>query len=365
MSPSPEPARTWIHRSHKHELGRERHAARRPRNGDLSVFQRLPHHFERGAFELRQLIEKQNPVVREAHFAGRWNGGAAEQPDIRDGVMWRAKGPGGDERLFAVEHSRDAVDLRALDRLLERHRGHDRGDPFRQHRFAGTGRTDHQQVVPAGDRHFNGAFDVALPFHVTEIDLVILVGGEERSEIARRRFDRRFASNELECFPQVPHAVDGDPFHHRGFVRVGRGNENRLFLLPARFQGHRQHAFDGAHAAVQRQLADKAESFEGRTVEILAHGDHPKRDRQVEAGTLFLYVGRREIDRRPSARPEIPAVTDRRSNAIAAFFYRGIGQANDDNVRVAPGTVDLDFHLVGIDSIDGGRIDLGEHRGNA
>jgi len=76
------------------------------------------------AFELRQLIKKKDAVMGETHFAGLGNGGAAEQTDIGDGVMRGAKRTSGDERLFAAEHSGDAVDLRALDRFLERHRWH-------------------------------------------------------------------------------------------------------------------------------------------------------------------------------------------------------------------------------------------------
>jgi hypothetical protein len=33
--------------------------------------------------------------------------------------------------------------------------------------------------VSAGDRDFDGAFDVTLAFHVGEIDIVIFVSGEE------------------------------------------------------------------------------------------------------------------------------------------------------------------------------------------
>jgi len=67
----------------------------------------------------------------QAHFAGLGNGGAAEQADIGDGVMRRSKWAGGNECLFAAEHSGNAVDLGALDRFFERHRRHDGGDPFR------------------------------------------------------------------------------------------------------------------------------------------------------------------------------------------------------------------------------------------
>ena len=66
------------------------------------------------------------------------------------------------------------------------------GDAFRQHRFAGTGRPDHQDVVTAGDGHFDRALHVALAFHVAEIDIVTLVRGEEFAEISACRQKRQF-----------------------------------------------------------------------------------------------------------------------------------------------------------------------------
>ena len=53
------------------------HAAGRARDGDLAVFERLAHDFQRRAFELRQLVEKKDAVMRETDFAGRGRGRAA------------------------------------------------------------------------------------------------------------------------------------------------------------------------------------------------------------------------------------------------------------------------------------------------
>ena len=64
------------------------------------------------------------------------------------------------------------------------------GDAFREHRFAGAGRADHQHVVSAGDRHFDRALDVALAFDIAEIDFVILMRGEKLAQIAARRRKR-------------------------------------------------------------------------------------------------------------------------------------------------------------------------------
>jgi len=352
--PIPEDIRARVHRGDEHELGWERDAASGAGDGYLSVFERLAHDFERGSLELGELIEKQDAVMGEAYFPGRGNSGAAEETDVGDGVMRRTEWSRRDKRLLAIQHPGNAVDLRALDRFFERHRRHDRRDPFRQHRFSGPGRADHEQIVAAGDGDFDGALDVSLAFYVGEIDLVVLVSREERSQIAISRGDQRFPPNELESLAEIVDAVDGDSFHHRGFVRVDRRNKDRLFLLPARFQCHRQHAFHGTNAAVEREFPHEAVFFEGGAIQLLGHRDQPERDWQIEAWPFFLNIGRCEIDRRPAARPMVTAVDDRRRDPVLTFFHRGIGQTDDDYFREAMRAVDLDLDFVGVDAKNGG-----------
>ncbi len=48
------------------------------------------------------------------------------------------------------EMARDREDHRDLEKLARTERRQDRGQPARQHRFAGTGRAVHQEVVAAG-----------------------------------------------------------------------------------------------------------------------------------------------------------------------------------------------------------------------
>ncbi len=143
----------------------------------------------------------------------------------------------------------------------------------------------------------------------------------------------------------------------------GFGNEDGLLAAPPRFERDGQHAFHRAHRAIQRQLADEAEFLERRAIQLFADRDHAERDRQIEARSFLLNVGRREIDRRSSARPEITAVADRRRDAVAALLHGGVGQPNDDDVRIASGAVDLDFDFIGIDAIDRGGINLCQHEG--
>src|SRR5439155_2817073 len=220
----------------------------------FSVLERLTHYFQSGSFELRQLIEKKDAIVGKAHFTRSRERSAAEQADVADGVMRRAKRPPRDKRFFAVEKSGNAVDLGGLDRFIKRHRRNNCWDPLRQHRLPRTRRANHENVVPAGDCHFNCAFDVALPFHVCKIDVVTLVGRKKSGEIAARWKKRKFAAEKLECLAQIMHAVDVDLVHHRGFERVCCRHKERLFAAASRFQR------TGSTPLTGRTLPSKASS---------------------------------------------------------------------------------------------------------
>ena len=63
-------------------------------------------------------------------------------------MMRRAERPL-DRELAAHQLAREAVHHRDFEHLLGRQRRQDRGQPRRQHRFAGAGRPDHQEIVAA------------------------------------------------------------------------------------------------------------------------------------------------------------------------------------------------------------------------
>ena len=127
------------------------------------------------------------------------------------------------------------MDLGRLDRFIERHRRNNCGNALRQHRFARTRRADHENVVTAGDRDLDRAFDVMLTFHVSEIDIVTLVGCEKSAEIATSWEQRKFAAKKLEGLAQIVDAVDVDLVHHGGFKRVRFWHEERLLAAAPRF----------------------------------------------------------------------------------------------------------------------------------
>jgi hypothetical protein len=58
-----------------------------------AVLEGLAEHLKDMAAALRQFIQEGHPVVRQRHFARRQHLAAADQPHIRDGMMWGATGP--------------------------------------------------------------------------------------------------------------------------------------------------------------------------------------------------------------------------------------------------------------------------------
>jgi hypothetical protein len=60
------------------------------------LLERLPQNFEHVAFELRELIEEEDAMMRTRHLPGHGNLALTDQADVGDGVVRGVTGPGGD-----------------------------------------------------------------------------------------------------------------------------------------------------------------------------------------------------------------------------------------------------------------------------
>lgn len=115
------------------------HAADRHR----AVFHRLPQHFQRPAIELGELVEEQNPVVRQRYLARRGNGTSADKARVADRMMRIAERTNGQQRMSGRQQPQGAVDARGLDRLTGRQIGQNGRHALSKHRLAGTRGTEH------------------------------------------------------------------------------------------------------------------------------------------------------------------------------------------------------------------------------
>ena len=142
------------------------------RDPHAAFLERLAQHLEHVPAELRHLVEEEHAVMREADFPGPRMRSAADQRDVRYGVMRRAERPLGQAAASRAEQARHRVDRRRLERLVEGQRRQDRRHAPRHHRLAGAGRADEQHVVPAGGRDLERAARERLALDVGEIDIV-------------------------------------------------------------------------------------------------------------------------------------------------------------------------------------------------
>ena len=96
--------------------------------------------------------------MRERDLARLDERASADQSGLRNRMMRKAKRARAHDAGASAQQSRDAVDLRYLERLVRRHRRKNRGQPSCEHRLAAAGRPDEEQVVAAGRGNFECSF---------------------------------------------------------------------------------------------------------------------------------------------------------------------------------------------------------------
>jgi len=353
-----------IHRRDEHERARQRDFAGAARNRHVPVLERLAQDLEGGAFELRQLVEKQHAVMRERDFARTRNRAASEQRDIRYRVVRRAKRPRLPIHLPRDRFAGGGVDAEDLEMLFERRRGHDRREAFGDHRFSRAGRPDHEQIVRAGDGDFDRAAQRLLALDFRKIRGAV-ARGRLRATPRHRGIERR----ELRFVAQKTHraiervdTVDGQLLDHRGFLGGQRRQQCTALAERACEPRHRERAADRPRRTRQAQLACDHPVAEILGFELARRGENPERDWQIIERAFLADVARREIDRGARARRMESAVVERRKNAIAGFLHRGIGQSDEVPPRLASfAGVDLDVNNFGLDSLQSGGRDRREH----
>ena len=358
------PAGTRVHGRDEQEPAREDETACGAADGHLAVFERLAQDFERGAFELRQFVEEEHAVVREADLARLGIGAAADESGVADRVVRRAEGPPAEERRIRRKQSEHGVDLAGLERLLLGHRRQDARHALREHALAGAGRADEDDVVTAGRRDLEGAFGRGLTLDLGEI---------RDARPVRLREDRAVPVGEREQFARerpngVRERVHGvDPHvrqHGRGFPGVFGGHDERADARSL-FREERgwQHALHRADAAVQCEFAQDHGAFERSLRERSGGRGQRERDRQVERRPFLADVGGREVHEREALRVTESGGIERAADAFAAFPDRRVGQAHDGDAHALAraGIVDLDLDGDGVDPEQGGGTRSREH----
>lgn len=103
-----------FHGGNHHEGTRVLNVVLGTADGNLAVLQGLTQHFEDAARQLRQFVEEEHAVVGQRYFARLCVLTAANEGDLRNGVVRGTERALRDERRAAIQSARHRVNLGGL-----------------------------------------------------------------------------------------------------------------------------------------------------------------------------------------------------------------------------------------------------------
>ena len=332
-------------------------------NRHRAVFQRLAEDFQRAAVELGQFIQKQDAVVGERNLPRHRRVAAADEAGVADGVMGRAERPPGHQRLARLQAAEGAVDAGGFNRFGGKERGQNSGNSFGQHRLAGAGRPDHEQVVLARGGHDDGPLGHLLAPDVAKIVLVLGEGVEQFTDAAGGRFNVELPREEADGLREAGHRNDFNLFHHGCFGRALRGYHQAAQVpLPSRRHRHRERPLRGPRVPFQRQLANHRILLQLFGFKLPAGDEHPERNRQIKRRRALGQFRRGQVNHHPVLRPQIAAVGHRPLHAVLTLLHSRLGEADQKNLGKRPRRdIDLHFHRHRLNPQKRKRLQLGEH----
>jgi hypothetical protein len=139
-------AAAGVHRRNQHETCRISDAVVGAGDRDLAVLKRLAQRIQHARIELRQFVEEQHALVGERNLARPGAKAAAGQRRHARGMVRAAEWPPRGQSAIA-DFAGNRGNHRYFQQFRRRQRRQDRGQAGSQHRFSGTGRTHHQNVV--------------------------------------------------------------------------------------------------------------------------------------------------------------------------------------------------------------------------
>ena len=246
----------------------------------------------------------------------------------------------------------------------KRQRRQDAGEPLGQHRLAGAGRADHQDVVAAGRGDFEGALGRGLAAHVAEIGRGFGFRANGRCATATAGENSSGRVEQRDHFGQVRTPYTLTPSTTAASAAFSAGTI-RLAMPCSR-----------AQTAIERaprtgRMAPSSESSPMKMCWSSAlHGAHRAQDPhghgQVEAGAFLAHVGGREIDGDAFVGIAEAGVDERALDALAAFPDGDVGHADHDGIPRVAGCehVDFDIDQVSIDAVNRGAAGLEQRHEN-
>jgi hypothetical protein len=250
------------------------------------------------------------------------------------------------------------MDHRHFKQFARAERRQQRRQPRRQHRFSGSRRAVHQQVVAAGGRDLERAFGRLLPFDVGQI-------GQTGAGRAHRRLRPRHHLRSLEMIGEL------DQRARRENIDVGRrpGCLRPAFMradepVAARVgrDRRRQRAGHRRDRAVERQLAEHGETLQRVGGDRAGGGHDAERDRQVVMAAFLRQVGRREIDGDAPGRQRQTRGDERGAHPLARFRHRLVAEPDHVEHDLAARNLHLNVDRTRLNALERHRCHPDDHR---
>ncbi|MET3968838.1 hypothetical protein ABID62_004921 [Bradyrhizobium sp. S3.9.1] len=236
-----------------------------------------------------------------------------------------------------------------FEQFARRQRRQDRRQPRRQHRLAGTGCADHEQVMSAGGRDLQRALGALLALDVAQVER----GG---GDLAHARRGPRQHLRALEMVGDLDERLGRDDLDVRAcprrFRAAGRRTDQALLAHIGADRGGK-HAGYRRDRAVKTELAENGKTGQGIRRYRADRRHQPELDRQVVMAALLGQVGGREIDDDPPRRQRQPRGDQRRADAFPCLRHRLVRQADDGKGGQAGRDLHLHVDRAGLDPLKG------------
>ena len=159
----------------------------------------------------QHFIQEKDPVLGKTDFTGLGDCTAPDHGDVADRMVWVAIGSGPDQSI-PLGQSRNRVQFGRLQAFLKCHRGQDPKESLGQHCLAGTGRSDHQKVMPPCCGNLQGSACASLTVNIRQVgDAVFQL---HAGQFGRRKFTIRTDDQiAIEKPDDVGQRVDRKDFH--------------------------------------------------------------------------------------------------------------------------------------------------------
>jgi len=297
----------------------------------------------------------------QRYFSGMRHLTAADQPNVGNGMMRRAKGSGGNQRFPGTQEARHGKNLGDLDGFFKGKIGQNRGQPSGQHAFAGARRADHQEIVRSCRGDLQRPERQLLAFDFGKVDVIAPVDLKQVIGIHAKRLDGFPVAQEFDNVGKRPNAIHADALHHGRFRGVFFGNKNGTNPRLPGFESGGENTPHSLDAAVQRQLPDKKASVQGGFPDQRLRGQNAHRDRQIKAGPLFADIRGRQIHRHMIARESIAGIFDGGLDPVPAFLDRSVRQTDRGKLRQALGDIHFHRHRIGFHADHAHALHFDEH----